>query len=141
MINSSKTCVAADIIIRVIAPDPDINVQQHWQDLQQELVAPTLLRCEVTNLFHRMRLQGNVDDSLAKEIPETALELPITFYDDAHLSLAALNLARRFDLKAAYDAHYLAVSEHLGCELWTTDKKSFNGAQAKCDWVRLAAGS
>jgi predicted nucleic acid-binding protein len=39
--------------------------------------------------------------------------------------------------QAAYDVHYLALAELLGCELWTADEKFFNSVKKKKPQVRL----
>lgn len=85
-----------------------------------------------------MYVHGNVPSDLAHELLDTALDLPITFYDDPHLSRRAFRYATQFGMRAAYDAHYLALSEHLGCEMWTTDKRFYNSVHRSCAWVRLA---
>ncbi len=36
----------------------------------------------------------------------------------------------------SYDAHYLALAEHLGCEFWTADKRLHNAVHEKLPWVR-----
>jgi predicted nucleic acid-binding protein len=137
-------CVDANIIVRLIAPEPHLNVNRQWSEWQSTgsvLAAPTLLKYEVVNSFHRMRLQGKVADDLAAQMVETAMQLPLTFHDDSGLSVRAFALAAQFNLKATYDAHYLALSEHLGCDLWTTDKRFFNAVNPGYPQVRLVEGS
>ena len=138
--SSTKICVDANIVVRLVAPDPDrdvFNLWRAWRKEGTELVAPSLIRFEVTNTFHRMRLAGNVDDDLADTLLSLALDLPITLFGDAWLHQDALALAGKFRLEAAYDAHYVALARHLGAELWTLDKRLYNTVHPYLDFVRL----
>ncbi|MBC8099768.1 MAG: type II toxin-antitoxin system VapC family toxin [Armatimonadetes bacterium] len=38
----------------------------------------------------------------------------------------AYELAEQLSLPTAYDAQYLAVAEHLGCDFWTADERLYN---------------
>ncbi len=68
---------------------------------------------------------------------QAALALPLRLYGEAHLHARALALAARLDLPAAYDAHYLALAEWLGGELWTADGRLARAVGASLPWVRL----
>lgn len=141
---SPTICIDANIIVRLVAPSPEIDVRPRWdawQDAGATLVAPALLRYEVVNSFHRMWLFGNVGDSLADELLKTALSVPMTLFDENWLFNDALEFARHFNVKAAYDSHYLALSKHLGCDFWTTDKKFHNAVHEECPWVHLIESS
>ena len=37
--------------------------------------------------------------------------------------MLALDIADAYGLPAAYDAHYLALADLLGCEFWTDDRR------------------
>jgi predicted nucleic acid-binding protein len=45
-------------------------------------------------------------------------------------------LAKKFDRPAAYDSHYLALAEMLGCELWTGDRRLYNAVKDELPWVK-----
>ena len=45
-------------------------------------------------------------------------------------------LADALDLPATYDAHYLALAEHLGCELWTDDQRLIRHVATSLPFVR-----
>lgn len=49
-----------------------------------------------------------------------------------------MQLARQFNLPAAYDAHYLALAERLEAELWTLDRKLFNAVHPIFQRINLA---
>ena len=59
-----------------------------------------------------------------------ALALDIHYLDPPGLSLRAFEMAACFKQPAAYDAHYLALADHLSCPFWTADERLYNGVQA-----------
>lgn len=138
--SSTTICVDANVVVRLVAPDPNqdvFNLWRGWRIDGKEVIAPSLLRFEVTNTFHRMRLAGNIGDDLADELLSLALDLPITYLSDTLVHHDALALAGRFDLKASYDAHYVALARHHHAELWTLDKRLYNTLHPHLDFVRL----
>lgn len=64
-----------------------------------------------------------------------AIRLPIDLIIDSSLHAEAAEIAIEFDLAAAYDAHYLALSERLAAEFWTCDKRLYNSVHHSLPWV------
>ncbi|MFM5981301.1 MAG: type II toxin-antitoxin system VapC family toxin [Sphaerospermopsis kisseleviana] len=49
----------------------------------------------------------------------------------------ALTLAKNLNLSAAYDAHYLALSQLLNAEFYTADKRLYNSVKSSLNWVHF----
>jgi predicted nucleic acid-binding protein len=134
----SWLCIDANLIVRLLASPQDISIRQFWEewdDANQQLAAPTLLRYEVVNAFYRYEKQGTISRDAVHAALKAALALPIHYYGEAGLHVHALLLAERFSLPAAYDAHYLALAEQLGTELWTADKRLYHAVEQALPWV------
>lgn len=126
MSESSAVCVDASLVVRLFVDfkeqKPRLLLEQ-WTQENRELVAPALLYYEVVNALYRYERHGKLSAQIVDEIFEAAAKLPIRLYPDTDLNVRAKRLARRFDLPACYDAHYLALAELLNIELWTCDEK------------------
>jgi predicted nucleic acid-binding protein len=144
MPNSSPLCVDANIVVRLVldvTTNPVDDLWRRWRRDGRGLVAPRLLRYEVTNALHQARRAGRLDDETAPAALRIAIGQPIRFYDDASLHDAALAIARRFNRPASYDSHYLALAEQLGIEFWTLDERLFNAVRHRLPWVRLVGAA
>ena len=103
----------------------------------QPIIAPPLLPLEVTNILRqRMRAQDGISLTRATEHLAAFLALPIEFHNPVGLHHEALVLADALGLPATYDAHYLALAEHLGCELWTDDQRLMRQVAESLPYVR-----
>jgi predicted nucleic acid-binding protein len=135
-------CLDASFIVRYLgSPDPESIYRRKWSQWETEgytLLAPTLMMYEVSKAFHRASVAGQIAGEEAGEFLERALNLGIQFRGDAALHREALQLAGRYRLSATYDAHYLALAQRLGLELWTGDRRLFNSVSAFLPWVKLA---
>lgn len=121
-----SACVDASLVIRQVAAPDETSVHQIWDAWGKagtQLVAPALLMYEVTNVLYRMQRLAVLDAAAATAAMRAAAALPIRTLHDAALHREAFDVALRFGLSAAYDAHYLAVAERLGSVLWTVDAK------------------
>ncbi|MBN1140086.1 MAG: type II toxin-antitoxin system VapC family toxin [Anaerolineae bacterium] len=71
--------------------------------------------------------------------PAEAIEMPdiVKLLIIAVVSLQHSHPGNRFALLTAYDAHYLAVAEHLGAAFWTADRALAHAVQPELNWVHL----
>jgi predicted nucleic acid-binding protein len=136
---NSWVCLDAGVIVRVVAFPDDAVVQTCWREwiaAQRQIIAPTLILYEVTNVLYQYQKHSMLTEQAATAALDTVLALPIILFGDAELHRAAVGVARRYSLAATCDAHYVALAERYGAELWTTDHKLVNRCQQ--DWIRLA---
>ncbi len=82
-------------------------------------------------------MAGVISETSATEGIRTLLALPITMFDDDSLHESAAMIAHQFSLPATYDAHYLALAQHLSCAFWTADRRLVRAVQPNLPWVRL----
>ncbi len=103
----------------------------------EQFVAPSLLPLEVTNILRqRMRARDGISLTEAARQLEVFLALPIEFHNPVRLHHQALVLADALGLPATHDAHYLALAEHLSCELWTDDQRLLRQVGRSLPFVR-----
>lgn len=111
---------------------------QDWLAGLDRIVVPGLWVYEVTSVLYRHRLQGwppaEIDQALARvlAIPDEVV------HPDRSLIASAYEWAIRVGQGTAYDAFYLALTERLGAEFWTGDKRLYNRAlQVGAGFVKL----
>lgn len=95
------------------------------------------MRYEVTNALYQFTKVGGLTVSTAEELLDVLVTLPIELVNVVHSHQRALSIAYRYRSGAAYDAHYVALAQHLGAELWTADKRLYNAVHPHLDFVRL----
>ena len=134
-------CVDSSVLIKLVVDEPDSHqaVDLWRQSLVEDRlpVAPALLPFEVTAILRKCVHQGRLSRELAAEALDlaSALGLEILTFDGLHRQ--ALQLAQRFSRPTAYDAHYLALAQELGCPFWTADRKLYESVSAELPWVHL----
>ena len=134
-------CVDANFVVKLVQANsetsPFIVLWDEWQERNRQIIAPTLLGYEVTNVFHRMSRAGQISPEEAEQLLDDALSLGISLSGDKALHERALILARTLNLPAAYDAHYLALAEKFNAEFYTSDKRLFNSVNNTLSWIHL----
>ena len=134
-------CVDASVAVKWILDEERSDLAMALYDAVvqagQSIVAPPLLPLEVTNIL-RQRMRANAGLSLidATDQLNDFLALPIEYHNPVGLHFQALVLADALGLPATYDAHYLALAENLGCELWTDDQRLIRHVATSLPFVR-----
>jgi predicted nucleic acid-binding protein len=138
--NNSLVCVDAKLVMRLVADPADESIQHLWElwdSERRQLAAPTLLYYEVANALYRYQKLGYLSASSVQLAFRAALALPLKLHGEPDLHWRALDLADKFSLPAAYDAHYLALAELLEGEFWTADGRLARTVQPSLPWVHL----
>lgn len=131
---SDAVVVDASLVAKWFLAEPDtpraLALRNQWAAARMRLYAPLLLADEMTNLLHRRVIHGDIGHGDARDMLATVVSGLVTFDRDPALSRSALDLAHRFNLAAAYDAHYLALAERDELPLWTADERFYNSLKA-----------
>jgi predicted nucleic acid-binding protein len=90
----------------------------------------------LSDALYRYQTHGLMSGSAVRLALKAARALPVRLFGEPDLHGLALDLAERFSLPAAYDAHYLALAEWLGGEFWTADRRLVRAVQKDLPWVR-----
>jgi predicted nucleic acid-binding protein len=104
---------------------------------QEPIIAPPLLPVEVTNIIRQRRRRGDVTLDQARERLAIFFGYRVHVIAPAALYDRALTLAEEQQLPAAYDAHYLALAELEGCDLWTADQRLLRQLDGRLPFVRF----
>jgi predicted nucleic acid-binding protein len=134
--------VDASIAIKWVLKETDSHIAlallNDWIDREIEIHAPSLLTYEVTNALYRRVRKGEIPFyDVRRGLTEIIYKVIVfDFTEEPDFNIRAMELGQQFGLPATYDAHYLALSESMGCELWTADLRLWNSIKGKLDWVR-----
>lgn len=121
-------CVDASVALKwAVREDHSDHADRLRRDAEradEALVAPHLFRFELTNSVRRRMLRFGLPIADARQLIVDLLASPIvTLLTFDQLHPRALEIADAHGLPAAYDAHYVALAELLGCEFWTADER------------------
>lgn len=137
---SSVVCVGASLTLKLIFPEPDSDdanrLWENWLSTGTVIIAPTLWAYEVTSFILNHTRRGLLDPDLEQEAIINVHMLPVRLMAPRGLHQRAWQFARQFDRPAAYDAHYLALSEMADALFWTADQPLYLAVHSKLCRVR-----
>ena len=123
-------------LVREEHTDKALAILRRWHNEEVTPVAPHLLPFKVSNALHKRVTRGELSVEGAVDLIGNLLTSQIELHQPWNLHGKALEMASRFGQGAAYDAHYLALADSLGCELWTADEKFHQSVGQEMDHVR-----
>ena len=100
------------------------------------IIAPLLLPFEVANIIRKQMTRHALPFVDADRLLARFLAYPVTLRSTPDLHRQALILADAHQLPAVYDAHYLALAQHFGCDLWTDDQRLLRAVGGVLPFVR-----
>lgn len=133
-------CIDANLIVRRVTGTGDAEVDEAWQRWRAQrtrFIAPILQPYELTNAIYRLYRFAAMPVDEARDALASALAVPVELQSEPRDHVRALELATRFTMRSAYDAHYLALAERLGIEFWTRDERIVNAVRRHLPWVHL----
>jgi len=133
-------CVDASLALKLVIADEDSPLAHAlwdtWVEEGVEIVSPPLLAFEgvsvIRNKVHRGLVPPDEGELMFKAFRAQGVKL---LYPEG-LHERAWEMANRFHRPQAYDSHYLALAEMLGCELWTADERLYNAVKDELPWVK-----
>jgi predicted nucleic acid-binding protein len=134
-------CVDASLAVKWILEEEESDrakaLYRETLHAGEPIVAPPLLPIEVTNILRqRMRASDGLTRDEARALLDDFLAFPIDLHNPAGLHRRALLLADDYGLPAAYDAHYVALAEFAGCDLWTADARLLKNLSGRLPFVK-----
>jgi predicted nucleic acid-binding protein len=136
-----RICLDASFVLAwLLPPERTAEVADLWAGLLRrgdDLLGPPLLFMEVTSVLRERLVQQQITSQQA-EVAFSAFQLlPIGRAWPQELHTKAWEIAAALNQRKTYDAHYLALAEIEGCELWTADRRLVNVAASQFPQIRL----
>ena len=138
---TSQICVDSGILLKLLLNEPDSHLAealwQQWVQQNSQPIAPYLFTFEITAVLRKATHRGLLEVATAEKMLQKALEFDVRMQTFSGIHQRAWELATEFNRPTAYDAHYLALAEMVGCPFWTADRRLFNAVSQKLDWVHF----
>jgi predicted nucleic acid-binding protein len=137
---ASQVVIDSSFVVRLLTRFPQSRYSSLWREWELNgvaVMAPSLITYEVTNALWQYEQNGDLSTDAAVRSVNRLNLLPIHLVSTGEMHFRALEIVRRFPERKAYDSHFVALADLLGCELWTSDKKLHNRVNRQLQWVKL----
>ena len=135
-----RVCVDASLVVKLVVEEVYSSearaLWRGWQHEGRDIAAPPLLRYEIASVLRKHVACGLRTAAESRQALELALTFDIQYIELANFHRRAFDLADRLSRPTAYDAHYLALAEHLVCDFWTADERLVNAVHSVLLWVK-----
>jgi predicted nucleic acid-binding protein len=137
----ARICLDASLVLARLLPlERTTEIIDVWNGLAErgdQLLGPPLLFIEVTSVLRERWARGQITGDEAEIAFLAFKDLPIERAWPDQLHTRAWEIAKDLGQRKAYDAHYLALAEIEGCELWSMDRRLYNAAGGRIPWLKL----
>ena len=137
---SGSVVVDASLAVKWLVEEEDSDkahaVLQSWVAQDITRIAPYLMPFEVANALHRRVVRGELNVRDSARMIARLLESRLELHQPPGLHIRAMQIASELRQGAAYDAHYLALAESIGCDLWTADERFYRSTSRSIRNVR-----
>lgn len=103
------------------------------------IAAPVVFLSQATNAVFQRERRALITSDEGDTALASLLASPLELHSPPALYRQALDVARRYNLRATYDAQYVALAALLGANFWTADERLFNALSPSLPSVRLLA--
>lgn len=136
----SPVCVDASLALKLVIAEEDSSLAHSlwdtWVEEGVEIVSPPLFAFEGASVIRNKVYRGLVPPDEGELMFKAFFAQKVKLLYPEGLHERAWEIAKRFNRPQAYDSHYLALAEMLGCEFWTGDKRLYNAVKDKLPWVK-----
>ena len=137
---SGTVVVDASLAVKWLIEEDDSDkahdILQDWVAQDITRIAPYLMPFEVANALHRRVVRGELNVGDSARMIARLLDSQLELHHPPGLHARALQIASELKQGAAYDAHYLALAEVVGCDLWTADERFYRATGPSIQNVR-----
>ncbi len=128
--------VAAKWVLDESLSDTAAALYRDWVKSETVPISPPHMTTEVANAIWRRAARGEFDNDEAERLMAAFLEFTVAAAFLPELHVEAMKVAGLYNRPAVYDAHYVALANIAGCDLWTADQRLLNALGGRLPFVR-----
>jgi len=136
----SQIVVDSSLAVKWELPEDDSATAQalleQWVTDNIVRVVPSWFACEIANVFFQRLKGGEITQAAAERSYYRIIRAVSPFGFDPAVGARALVIAQQTRQRASYDAHYVALAEQLGCDLWTADERFWRAVHDDFPFVK-----